>query len=98
MKRATMFLAAAVIATFGMRTMPETAAQDKERTLTFEIYKDGKEEFRWRLKATNGAIIATGGQGYKAKADCEKGIELIKEGASKAKVVEAKEEKEMKKK
>jgi uncharacterized protein YegP (UPF0339 family) len=61
---------------------------DGKRGLTFEIYKDAKEEYRWRLKAANGQIIATSGQGYKAKADCRHGIELIQEGAAKAKVEE----------
>ena len=42
----------------------------------FEVFEDTKKEFRWRLKASNGKIIATGGEGYVAKADCEHGIEL----------------------
>ena len=56
--------------------------------MTFEIYEDAKSEFRWRLKATNGQIIATSGEGYKAKADCKHGIEIIMADAAKAKVVE----------
>ena len=31
-------------------------------------------------------IVATSGEGYNAKADCQHGIDLIKEGAAKAKV------------
>jgi uncharacterized protein YegP (UPF0339 family) len=53
---------------------------------TFEIYKDKKGEFRWRLKASNGLIIATSGEGYVAKADCQHGIELLKSDAAKADV------------
>jgi hypothetical protein len=34
----------------------------------------------------NGAVIGTGGQGYKAKADCKHGIDIIMKGAAKAKV------------
>jgi uncharacterized protein YegP (UPF0339 family) len=56
--------------------------------LTFEIYADAKQEYRWRLKAANGQVIATSGQGYKAKADCRHGIEVIQEGASTAKIEE----------
>ncbi|WZO98416.1 DUF1508 domain-containing protein [Isosphaeraceae bacterium EP7] len=49
---------------------------------SFQIYSDKKGEFRWRLRAGNGKIIATSGEGYKAKADCEHGINLVKtEGA-----------------
>ena len=73
----------------GLGFQPQTVAEDKVKTkgqLTFEVYKDKEGEFRWRLKAANGQIIATGGQGYKAKADCEHGIDLIKEGAAKAKI------------
>jgi uncharacterized protein YegP (UPF0339 family) len=43
-----------------------------------EIYKDQREEYRWRLKAENGQIIAEGGQGYSSKAKCEQGIEAVK--------------------
>ncbi len=82
--------ALAVLLTAGMAAVPVTAARDQpkdeKRSLTFEIYKDKQEEFRWRLKASNGAVIATSGQGYKAKADCQHGIDLVKEGAAKAKV------------
>ena len=51
----------------------------------FEIYKDKAGEYRWRLKAVNGTVIATS-QGYKAKADCKHGIEIIMKGAAMAKV------------
>lgn len=54
--------------------------------LTFEVYQDAKKEFRWRLKSANGQVIATSGQGYKAKADCRHGIDLVRDGASKAQV------------
>jgi uncharacterized protein YegP (UPF0339 family) len=38
------------------------------RTPKFEIYQDKAKEFRWRLKASNGRIIAESGEGYKRKA------------------------------
>jgi uncharacterized protein YegP (UPF0339 family) len=54
---------------------------------SFQIYRDKKGEFRWRLRAGNGKIIATSGEGYKAKPDCEHGIDLVKtEGAVAPKV------------
>ena len=58
-----------------------------EKNPKFEIYLDKKGEFRFRLKAKNGQIIATG-EGYKAKASCKNGIESIKKNAVDAKVVE----------
>jgi len=53
----------------------------------FEIYKDKKGEFRFRLIASNGQVIATG-QGYKAKKSCLNGIESVKKNAPAAEVVE----------
>ena len=53
----------------------------------FEMYTDKAGEFRFRLKATNGQIIATS-EGYKAKASCLNGIESVKKNAPEAEVVE----------
>jgi len=53
----------------------------------FEVYKDARGEFRFRLKAANGQVIATG-EGYKTKASCMNGIESIKKNAPEAEVVE----------
>ena len=54
--------------------------------LTFEVYKDKAGEYRWRLKAANGAVLATPGQGYKAKADAKNGIEVVKKAATSEKI------------
>ena len=53
----------------------------------FEIYTDKAGEFRFRLKATNGQIIAVS-EGYKAEASCLNGIESVKKNAPEAPVVE----------
>jgi uncharacterized protein YegP (UPF0339 family) len=53
----------------------------------FEIYLDKAGEYRFRLKATNGQIIATS-EGYKALASCLNGIESVKKNAVDAAVVE----------
>lgn len=54
----------------------------------YEVYKDNAGEFRFRLKARNGEIIATS-EGYKAKASCLNGIESIKKNAPDAEIVNA---------
>ncbi len=54
----------------------------------FELYKDPKGEFRWRLIATNGQTIATGGEGYKTKESCKAGIESVKKNAPVAPIEE----------
>ncbi len=58
--------------------MAQDNAKDAAGAMKFEIYEDNAKEFRWRLKAANGKVMATPGQGYKAKADCKKAIERIK--------------------
>ena len=53
----------------------------------FEMYEDKSGQFRFRLKARNGQIIATS-EGYTAKAGCLNGIESVKRNAAEADVVE----------
>lgn len=53
----------------------------------FEVYTGKGGEYRFRLKATNGQIIATG-EGYSSKAACLNGIESIQKNAPDAEVVE----------
>lgn len=57
-----------------------------EKNPKFEVYADKRGEFRFRLKATNGQIIATG-EGYKQKNSCLNGIESIRKNAADAKIV-----------
>lgn len=59
-----------------------------EKNPKFEVYKDNKGEYRFRLKATNGQIIATG-EGYAAKASCLNGVESVRRNVPEAPVVEA---------
>lgn len=65
---------------------PAEAGQDKKDKekagLKFELYKGKDDQFRWRLKASNGAVLATAGQGYKAAADAKNGIELVQKAGS----------------
>ena len=44
----------------------------------FEVYLDKAGEYRWRLQAENNKIVADSAEGYKAKSDCEHGIELVR--------------------
>ncbi len=53
----------------------------------FELYKDARGEFRWRLLATNGQVIATG-EGYKTKDSAKNGIESVKKNAPSAPIEE----------
>ena len=69
------------------RNAPKAALEDqtlegfkKEKCPKFEVYTDKKGEFRFRLKATNGQIIAVS-ESYKAKDSCMNGIESFKKNA-----------------
>jgi len=59
-----------------------------EKHPKFEVYTDKAGETRFRLKAKNGQIIATG-EGYKTKKACLNGIESIRKNAPGADVIEA---------
>ena len=54
----------------------------------FEMYQDKAGEFRFRLKARNGQIIATS-EGYTTKNACENGVESVRKNAPEAAVEEA---------
>ena len=59
----------------------ETAKNPK-----FEIYVDKSKEFRFRLTAKNGEIIATS-EGYKAMESCQNGVESVRKNSENAEVV-----------
>ena len=52
----------------------------------WELYTDKAGETRFRLKASNGEIIASG-EGYKAKSSALNGIESIRKNAPDAEIV-----------
>ena len=58
-----------------------------EKHPKFEVYKDKRGEFRFRLKATNGQIIAVS-EGYTTMRNCRNGIESVKKNSVDAPVVE----------
>lgn len=55
----------------------------------YEWYRDIVGEFRWRLKASNGRIVASG-EGYKTRHSVLRGIEAHRRTAQTAIVKEAK--------
>lgn len=58
----------------------------------FELYKDKKGEFRFRLKSGNGENILAS-EGYKAKASAKNGIESVKKNCRDLKRFEMKKSK-----
>lgn len=56
----------------------------------FELYSDKAGQWRFRLKASNGQVIASG-QGYQSKQSAMAGIESVQSNAPGAEVVEVDE-------
>jgi len=76
-----------------MKNAPEAGIEDQTvegfeelKHPKFEVYTDKSDDFRFRLRATNGQIIGTG-QGYASKAGCLKGIESIKKNSVDAEII-----------
>jgi len=55
---------------------------------TFELYTDKAGEYRFRLKAGNGEVIAIS-EGYSSKSAALNGIDSVRRNAADAEVVEA---------
>lgn len=72
-------------------TTPVPAVLDEVNKVAFpfhfEVYKDKKKEWRWRLQAANNRIIADSGEGYKNRSDCIHGIQLVQNNATSATIV-----------
>ena len=62
---------------------------ETQKNPKFEVYADKRGEFRFRLKAANGQIVATG-ESYKQLTGCLNGVDSIKRNAPEAEI--AKEE------
>ena len=74
----------APIAALENQTMEGWQAQGHPK---FEMYTDKAGEYRFRLKARNGKIIATS-EGYTTKAACENGIDSVRKNADIAEIAE----------
>ena len=59
---------------------------EKVKNPKFEMYIDKAGEYRFRLKATNGQIIAVG-ESYTQLSGCLNGIESVKKNAPDAEIV-----------
>ena len=55
--------------------------QSKVSQAQFELYRDAREEYRWRLRHRNGRIIADSGEGYASKQKCRQGLKSVRQNA-----------------
>jgi len=49
-----------------------------EPEMKFELYQDKANEYRWRLKSSDGAVLAVAAVGHKQHADAKDGLERFK--------------------
>ena len=76
-----------------MKNAPIAAVEDQtvegyaaEKHPKCEVYTDKAGEFRFRLKATNGQVIAVS-EGYTTHKNCMNGVESVKKNAEGAEIV-----------
>ena len=54
----------------------------------FEIYADAGGSYRWRLKASNGQIVASSGESFASKSNATEAAENVRDNAGSAEVVD----------
>jgi uncharacterized protein YegP (UPF0339 family) len=84
-------------------SLPTAPAQDKKDTKvdpkkdtkagTVEIYRDRAGDYRFRIKDTEGKVIAMPPKGFDTREECHKVLDLIKATLNTTKPVEIKDEK-----
>jgi uncharacterized protein YegP (UPF0339 family) len=48
---------------------------------SYWLYRDAAGQWRWRFDASNGRTIAVSSESYLRKADCQRGIDLLRGSA-----------------
>lgn len=52
----------------------------------FEVYADTGGSYRWRLRASNGQLVASSGESFSSRANAERAAENVKANAGSAKI------------
>jgi uncharacterized protein YegP (UPF0339 family) len=60
---------------------PFALSSERNTLITCEYYKHHKGEWRWRLVAVNGRIIADSAEGYENESECKKHSDRVKDSA-----------------
>ena len=59
-----------------------TSALASEPELKFELYKDKTNDYRWRLKDSEGTILAIAATGQKEHADAKSGLDTFRKSGT----------------
>ncbi len=59
-------------------------APAESKTKGFEIFEDKGGEWRWRLRASNGELVAISEQGFSSKSGVVKGLDVVRRNAAAA--------------
>ncbi len=70
-----------------LRAHPSHLPKEPVVAAKFEVYEDKSGDYRFRLKAGNGEVVASG-QGYASKAGAHAGCEAVKRAAADAEIVD----------
>lgn len=60
----------------------------------FEVYKDGKGNYRWRLLAQNGEPVASSGEGFSEKRTAMNAVKKLKDWANTENILDLEKMKE----
>lgn len=50
--------------------------------MAYYKFRDANNQWRWHLKASNGRIIASSGEGYVNETDCDSALALVKSSSN----------------
>jgi len=63
---------------------PETEAAETKSSRAFEIYEDKAGQWRWRLRARNGELVAMSEQGFTTKAGVVRALDVVRRNTAEA--------------
>ena len=61
-------------------------ADHEDYLAAFEVYRDAENEWRWRLVARNGKIIADSAEGYSSKMSALNAVDTVRSVARDARI------------
>ncbi len=62
----------------------EAPEADAKESMAFEIYEDKAGEWRWRLRASNGELVAMSEQGFSSKSGVVRALDVVRRNVAEA--------------